>query len=296
MLTGPDVSHWQGAVDWFAVRNAGHAFAWAKATEGTTFVDSRFGDNWAGMQAAGLVRGAYHFLRSEPSPEAQAQHFVSVVGDFGGSMAALDVETSGSGTNPTSGQAHAFAAEFAGLTGGHPLVLYTGRWYWVGVLGDPYGADIGALWHSRFGGDPGPLYGGWGGWAFWQHTDRGFCPGIGNCDLNQFQYDMATLLWLTGVSAPPPEEDDLPYSEIELKNLMRSVLDEGTAPGQLSWAGTSKATLGSIQRTYNAVLASRVHTDELVNKILAQLPASNISRTAVETAVRKSLSELGQNG
>lgn len=301
MLTGPDVSHWQGAVDWSAMRRAGHAFAWCKASEGTGFVDSRFGANWPAMRAAGLVRGAYHFLRSETDPRQQARHFVGVVGDFNGSMAAVDVETSGAGTNPTSAQARAFAAEFAALTGGHVLVVYTGGWYWRGVLGDPHGADIGPLWHSRFSSAPGPLYGGWGGWAFWQHTDSGAVPGVqGACDLNQFAYDMAALAGLTGGHFAQ-EEDDLPYSEAQLRNIIRSVLDEGTGAGQIGWAGTNKNILATAQGTFNqvertrrTVLASRINVDALVQKIVDALeaaPSADIDRAAVETAVRSAVEE-----
>lgn len=73
----------------------------------------------------------------------------------------------------------------------------------------------------------------------------------------------------SGQDAPPPEEDDLPYSEIQLKNIVRSVLDEGTGSGQLSWAGTSKATLNATQLTFNAVNAAK--TDILA--AIADLPA-----------------------
>ena len=44
--TGPDVSHYQGAVNWPAIKSAGVGFAIAKATEGTTYVDTQFKANW----------------------------------------------------------------------------------------------------------------------------------------------------------------------------------------------------------------------------------------------------------
>src|SRR5262245_24710768 len=61
-LSGIDVSHWQGAIDWAQVKASGRAFAIAKATEGTTFVDPSFAANWAGMKQQGVVRSAYHFF------------------------------------------------------------------------------------------------------------------------------------------------------------------------------------------------------------------------------------------
>ncbi len=48
-VSGIDVSHHQGAIDWQAVASAGIDFAYAKATEGSQFVDGQFASNWSGM-------------------------------------------------------------------------------------------------------------------------------------------------------------------------------------------------------------------------------------------------------
>jgi GH25 family lysozyme M1 (1,4-beta-N-acetylmuramidase) len=215
-LSGPDVSHHQGAINWAQVRAAGHTFAFAKATEGLSLVDSRFDANFKAMKGAGLVPGAYHFLSPTTDPAAQARKFVSVVGDVTGVLCALDVETTASGGHPSSAMAHAFAAEFARVTGGHPLIVYTGRWYWVGVLNNPHGADIGPLWHSAYTTGPGSLYGGWSTFTFWQYTSGGVCPGVsGRCDLNTFYGDKGALLALAGVQdAPPPSPTPPPRDEV----------------------------------------------------------------------------------
>jgi lysozyme len=77
---GIDVSHYNGLVDWFAVAGSEVKFAFAKATEGASLVDSEFANNWKGMGDAGILRGAYHFARPGGDPEVQAVHFASVVG------------------------------------------------------------------------------------------------------------------------------------------------------------------------------------------------------------------------
>lgn len=59
---GIDVSRWNGDIDWRAVRAAGVEFAWIKATEGGDHLDPKFHENWAGAKAAGVPRGAYHFV------------------------------------------------------------------------------------------------------------------------------------------------------------------------------------------------------------------------------------------
>ncbi|HEV3471189.1 MAG TPA: GH25 family lysozyme, partial [Pyrinomonadaceae bacterium] len=93
-LLGIDVSHYQGGVNWEAVKAAGCAFAFAKATEGAGVTDPFFHANWAGMKAAGLLRGAYHFFRPAQDAAQQAAHFLSTVQLQPGDLPpVLDVET-----------------------------------------------------------------------------------------------------------------------------------------------------------------------------------------------------------
>src|SRR5215472_886920 len=64
---GPDVSSYQPNVDWSAVAASGCRFAFAKATEGVGYVNPYFAQDWTGIAAAGMVRGAYHFARPSQS-------------------------------------------------------------------------------------------------------------------------------------------------------------------------------------------------------------------------------------
>ena len=93
-LAGIDVSHHQGEVNWHAVAEAGISFAFAKATEGATFVDPQFSRNWAPMKDAGIVRGAYHFFRPAKPAESQVANFLKAVNELGdGDLpAVLDLE------------------------------------------------------------------------------------------------------------------------------------------------------------------------------------------------------------
>ena len=95
-LRGIDVSHYQGAINWSDVASGGISFAYIKATEGTNFVDPRFAQNWAGAEAAGLRRGAYHFFTlCSPGPD-QATNFLNTVPVESDSLPpALDLELSG---------------------------------------------------------------------------------------------------------------------------------------------------------------------------------------------------------
>ncbi len=225
-LTGIDVSRHQGSIDWRKVATGGHTFAFCKATDGVSYKYVAYYQTQAPLiRQAGLVLGAYHWLTARDDPKAQARYFVQTIGDPAGVLCALDVERGTDGSAPTAAAARAFASEFYRLSTGHPLMLYTGSWYWVGVLGNPHGADITPwLWHSEY--DTGTEildgpeldnYGGWDHCTLWQYTSSGTCPGVaGNVDLNIFHADMAALLALAGgaTPAPPPEEDDMPVVSI----------------------------------------------------------------------------------
>ena len=75
-VPGIDVSHYQAHVDWAAVAGGGVRFGFAKASEGTVVPDQYFLDNWNGMKAAGILRGAYHFFHPNADAQAQAHNFL----------------------------------------------------------------------------------------------------------------------------------------------------------------------------------------------------------------------------
>src|SRR5215217_1156995 len=101
-VSGIDVTHYQGTVDWAQVAGAGMAFAFVKATQGASGVDPLFAQNWDGARTAGLLCGAYHFYQPGDDPAEQAAHFLSVLGIppgiVGGLPPVLDIETAGSQT------------------------------------------------------------------------------------------------------------------------------------------------------------------------------------------------------
>lgn len=223
-LTGIDVSRHQGSVNWQAVRSAGHTFAFIKATDGIGYSYIWwFHQNMPLVKAAGLVPGAYHFLLDHHPGEAQARYYVQEVnrsGGFDGVVPIVDIEREADGTTPRIEHLRAFVAEFRRLVPGRPILIYTGRWYWVGVIGNPFGADLGPLWHSEYDGiSPidedvlnGPEldnYGGWSSALVWQHTSSGSCPGVnGRCDLNLFYGTADDLLALAGGAVLPPKDDE----------------------------------------------------------------------------------------
>lgn len=179
---GNDVSHYQGVIDWSSVKTARN-FAYAKATEGTGYTDSKFATNYAGIAAAGLQRGAYHFFRASKDPIAQADHFVSVLqanGYPGGDLAPMvDVELSdGASAATVISGLRAFLNEAQSKLGA-TLFIYTGPSFWTHQLGNP-DFSSNPLWIAHYTTAPQPTVPtSWSGYAIWQFTKTDHVSGIG---------------------------------------------------------------------------------------------------------------------
>ncbi|MGH8794046.1 MAG: GH25 family lysozyme [Stackebrandtia sp.] len=201
---GIDVSHYQGGIDWGAVRGSGIEFAWIKATEGTSFIDDRFAANYTGAHAAGVIRGAYHFARpANSSGAAQANYFA----DHGGAWSAdnltlpgaLDLEA---GCHGLSQQAmRDWIADFYNTyksRTSRDVVIYTTASWWSSCTGSWTGmGSLSPLWVAHWGASNPSLPAGWGTWTSWQFTDSGSVGGIsGGVDRNHFNGSRDRLLAL----------------------------------------------------------------------------------------------------
>ena len=92
-VTGVDVSHYQGTIDWEKLAGQNLDFAFIKATEGSSHVDECFYDNWQKAGKTDLCIGAYHFFSFDSAGETQAQLYIDTVGNLNGKMApVVDVE------------------------------------------------------------------------------------------------------------------------------------------------------------------------------------------------------------
>lgn len=92
-VRGVDVSHHQGEIDWELLAGEDVDFAYIKATEGSSHVDERFEENWAGAREAGLVVGAYHFMSFDSPGASQAANVIASVPTEAGTLPpVVDVE------------------------------------------------------------------------------------------------------------------------------------------------------------------------------------------------------------
>lgn len=193
-LPGIDVSHWQDTIDWQKVAGAGKRFVFLKATDGHDYLDPTFATNRAGARANGLVVGAYHFARPDPSKGdavEEARWFVSQADPKPGFLLpVLDLETSkGLDQRGITLWARRWVAEVRRLTGVTPL-MYTSPYGWASRTGDSraLARDGVPLWVAHWGVES-PLLpaGEWdgNGWRVWQHTSDGHVAGIqGRVDLD----------------------------------------------------------------------------------------------------------------
>lgn len=202
-LAGIDVSHFQGHVDWQAVKAAGCVFAFAKATEGTNVTDPFFAANWVGMKAAGLMRGAYHFYRAAEPAAQQAAHFLSTVQFEPGDLPpVLDIEVNDGVTGPPLvGGVQTWLDAVEPVAGATP-VIYTDTPFWNAHFNNQFGSY--PLWvaHYTAAPVPSPLPVGWSVWTFWQYSQSLHVNGVnGTADHDYFN---GPLTQLQALAVQPP--------------------------------------------------------------------------------------------
>jgi len=92
-IQGIDVSRYTGDVDWQAVKRSGISFAYVKTTEGGDHTDPMFQQHWQQAAAAGVHRGAYHFMYwCRPADEQALFFMVNVPNDPDALPPVLDLE------------------------------------------------------------------------------------------------------------------------------------------------------------------------------------------------------------
>ena len=218
---GIDISHYQGTVSWSKVDDAGMGFAFMKATEGTTYADPSLRTNWAGAEAQGIYRGAYHFARPSTTPgsaAAQARFFVSKVGplhDKGDLPPVLDLEASGGlGRTSLTAWVTTWLTTVEDLTGRAPII-YVSPSFWEYYMGNSAAFHHYPLWVANYGVSSPRVPGAWSTWTFWQRTSTGRVNGIsGNVDMNKFNGSDAQLAKIanaySGSDAPAPSGPTVP--------------------------------------------------------------------------------------
>ena len=154
-----DVSDFQVPVDPNAYRSVGITGIISKVSESNFFTTKTAAHNLAATRDAGLTVGGYHFLhlRDPGQADSYCNRVEAIWGGYAGMLHMLDVEQEANGKNPDIVDVREFAQRFAVRSGGHPLLIYSGTWYWRYTIGNPQDACGAGLVDASYvggGGDP----------------------------------------------------------------------------------------------------------------------------------------------
>ncbi len=313
---GIDVSAFQGQIDWGRV---GYPFALARMTIGRSTLDDHGQANLRGALAHVPLAGAYGVVGyTDPVEDGAALLVAQIakVADPGRVLVMLDAENFQDGRHPTIGQVDAYAVELHRLLGRWPVAYVPGWWltehgYKVSGLqlaNCPWAQShyFGAPWtEDRLRSfQPVDLRGftqlGW-----LQYTDKATVAGIsGGVDADCFYGDLAGLRTLAGITTG--EDPLMSFTQQDLETFAytgaKKALNEGTAAGQLSWAKTEQAILGTVQSLVNIVRAAQsslaagiVDVRSSVLGAVAALPVPETDEQAQATA-QKILDTLAAGG
>lgn len=189
--SGIDISNHQGFFDW-SEWNGFLDFGSVKATEGLTFRDADFANNWQGMQDIGIFRFAYHFGHPSEDPVKQAAFLVNTVKAHGLGQHdnfILDLEqTDGLPPGKVSFWAWVFCTTINRLTRNRILVYTYPAFAEAGNC-----AKLGGwgLWIANYQVPQPHVPPPWLFWRFWQFTDNG--PRAGGLDLDRWNGDEISL-------------------------------------------------------------------------------------------------------
>ena len=211
---GIDVSNWQGYINYSQVKSSGIEVVYIKASEGTTYRDPYFENNYQNAKANGLKVGFYHFLtaRNTQQARAQAQFFASVIsGKSPDCKLAMDYEQfyEGNSIAEINQIAKAFMERLQELTG-KEVIVYSN----LNDARNVFNSEIASrypLWLAYWG-NYNNLQNTSSSWQTWegiQYTNRGIVSGInGYVDRNRFTQNILLNQCTECPSVEPPKPEE----------------------------------------------------------------------------------------
>lgn len=269
---GIDVSDYQGAQDWQALVRSGVTFAMVKATEGEHTRFDHYPMHMAGMLAAGVLPGAYHYAWPNQDPRAEADNYIAAVRENAeahpGFMHWLDQERREDGKNyagVTNAQIRAYATAWvARVKAAFPrqrVGVYTSG---SDITAAHYPANSDALWYPAYPAGamtytqaeqrtrpaPGGIRA-----LFWQFTstpiDRSIC----------YLTPAALRAW-AGL------EDDMPLTPADAKLVATEVFELMTAP-----AGRDRMAMAVMYALNKALDDSKLDAKSDASGVITQVAA-----------------------
>jgi GH25 family lysozyme M1 (1,4-beta-N-acetylmuramidase) len=250
-VQGIDVSshdHSTGPIDWYGVAAGGVQFAYVKATEGTSYVNPYFHDDYNAAKSVGILTGAYVFARPDKrNPVAEANFFIDRaewVNDSRTLIPFLDLEWPYASLNLPAcwgltqaemvGYIRAFVDTVRARTG-RDMMIYTNTNWWNPCTGNNTSFAANPLDIAGYTSNPPPLPSGWTNYAIWQYAAGN--PSIaGRYDRDAFNGEYPALTALAGdvpaMSAPISLMAQVNDRYVSAQNAGRGPLvANATAPG-----------------------------------------------------------------
>lgn len=198
----PDISEFQGKVDWKTLISNAYPAAIIRAHNGSR-ADYQWLANRAGAHANGIqALGIYQYLQASHDAAVQANALADLIGTLKpGEWAICDLEE---GTGDQSGRAHTWYTTIANrLHNANSEELYSGDYFFGAHRLSAAGFK--RIWVAAYNtSEPSsPLH------ELWQFTDARHFPGIaGSNDASVFHGTIAQLLNNITPAVPTPPEDD----------------------------------------------------------------------------------------
>ncbi len=203
---GIDVSSWQGNINFSLVRQSGIDVVYIKSSEGSTYIDPYFEQNYNNAKANGLKVGFYHYVtaRSTYQAKQQANFFARVIsGKSVDCRLAMDFESFGNLSVSEINEISRVFLETLQDATKKEVVIYSNSYTARTILSS--NLTIYPLWVANYDvSEPGGN-GKWDTWVGWQYTSTGNVRGIsGYVDRNQFTED---IFLSDNSELPPPTVD-----------------------------------------------------------------------------------------
>jgi lysozyme len=213
---GIDVSVWQGAIDFNAVRNSGVDFVIIRAGYGTSSKDKYFEENYRKAKAAGLHVGAYWYSYADSFSEAaqEAEMFLAVLAgkqfDYPVFFDMEEKKQIEAGTDFCSGLIKTFCdrLEAAGYFAG----FYTSASFAGSVVTDAVRKRY-CYWCAQWA--DGCSYE--DSCGIWQHSSNGSVPGInGRVDMDWSYQDFPSVIIGKGFNGYPRTGNETPVPAVTI--------------------------------------------------------------------------------
>ncbi len=170
MIKGLDLNHWRPLKDFSVLIRLEHKFVLTKATEGISFVDNTLEPNINNANLAGLLTGAYHYLRTTVDPIQQANFYWDKIKNLKLEIPPIvDIEPYSNDTNKLNIYALAFVNRIILLSGKKPII-YTNYNTW-NILGKPTWGGNYHLWIASYYVNKPYIPSPWTNYLFWQYTN-----------------------------------------------------------------------------------------------------------------------------